>query len=207
MRSSRRWRSMSMKMTRTTTNPTVASTSAIGASVARSESSPPDAGFSTTTGCGGFFAATEPSFCSSPMTSFTADCAFSSESDLPTRRTSRILRVRLCLYCGRSAASVVACEASSQPSAPSTEKAKTTVTTTAATRGMCQCCSRSTIGDSTKVSSIASAIGMKTSCAIPRQKSPKARMTTCSSGCRRLRTSRRLEAIPICQCTSRASRR
>ena len=206
-RSSSRCRSTSMKITSTTTSPTVASTSAMGPSVARRPASPAGGGFSTTTGCAGFFAGAAPSFCSSPMTSLTVDCAFSSESDLPTRRTWRILPVMLCLYCGRSSASVVTCETSSHPSPPSTETAKATVTTTATTRGSRQRCSRSTIGESTKVSSIASAIGMKTSWAMPRQKRAKARMTTCRSGCRRPSGSRRLEAIATCGCTSRASRR
>src|SRR5260370_40071 len=132
-RSSNRWRSISMKMTSTTTRPAVASTSAIGPSVARRPASPVGGCFSTTTGSGGFCLGASPSFCSSPMTSFTVDCAFSSESDLPTRRTWRIFPVMLCLYCGRSSASALTCEASSQPRPPSTDNANTTVTTTATT--------------------------------------------------------------------------
>jgi len=87
-RSSNRWRSISMKMTSTTRGRRWRARRD-RSSVARRPASPSALllhHHRQRRLCLG----ASPSFCSSPMTSFTVDCAFSSESDLPTRRTWRI---------------------------------------------------------------------------------------------------------------------
>src|SRR5256885_10731258 len=54
--------------------------------------------------CAGLRAFASSSFWSSPITSFTVDCAFSMVPPLPTRRTSRIFRLIVPSYFGRSSA-------------------------------------------------------------------------------------------------------